>query len=99
MKSGRFWHHGPLMPAQLNPYPNCAVLPLKDQGRSHSTMLWTHFLRWTTVRHKPAVVTTEWSASVGFSVAAAARAAAANLSNNEDERVALAIFDRAEGRL
>ena len=23
--------------------PECAVLPLKEEGRSHSTMLWTHY--------------------------------------------------------
>ena len=72
------------MLAQLNPYRNCAVLPWKEEGRSHSTMLWMHYGRWTPVRQKPAVVTTEWSASVVFSAAAAARAAVANLSYNKD---------------
>ena len=38
------------MLAQLSPYRNCAVLPLKEEGRSHSTMLWTHFGRWTPVQ-------------------------------------------------
>src|SRR4051794_27935619 len=72
------------MLAQLSPYRNCAVLPLKEEGQSHSTMLWTHFARWTTMRRKPAVVTTASCASAGFSAAAAARAAIANLSNNEE---------------
>ena len=75
------WLHGRLMLAQLSPYRNCAALPLKEEGRSHSTMLWTHYGRWTPVRQKPAVVTTAWCASVGFSAAAAARAAVTNLSN------------------
>ena len=74
------------MLAQLSPYRLCAALLLKEEGQSHSTMSWTHFARWTPVLWKPAVVTTVWCASVGFSAAAAARAAVANLSN---KRVAL----------
>ena len=45
------------MPPQLRRYRNCAVLPLMEKGRSHSTMLWTHFARWTPVPRKPAIVT------------------------------------------
>src|SRR3954451_5423690 len=97
MRSGRSWRHGHLMLAQWSPYRNCAVLPLKEEGGSHSTMLWTHYGRWTPVRQKPAVVTTAWCASVGFSAAAAARAAGANLSHNEDERVGtVRCLDRLE---
>src|SRR4051794_10248643 len=78
------------MLAQLSPYPNCAVLPLKEEGRSHLTMLWTHYGRWTPVRRKPAVVTTVSCASAGFSATAATRAATVNLSNEKgNERVAL----------
>src|SRR6476620_7762844 len=69
------------MPAQLRRYRNCAVLPLMEKGRSHSTMLWTHFARWTPVPRKPAIVTVGSCASAGFSAAAATRAAIANLSN------------------
>src|SRR5215203_888503 len=90
MRSGRSWRHGRRMLAQLSPYRNCAALPLKEEGRSHSTMLWTHYGRWTPVRQKPAVVTTAWCASVGFSATAATRAATVNLSNEKsNERVAL----------
>src|SRR6476620_6764365 len=69
------------MPAQLSRYWNCAVLPLTEKGRSHSTMLWTHFARWTLVPRKPAIVTVGSCASAGFSAAAATTAAIANLSN------------------
>ena len=78
------------MLAQLSPYRNCGALPLKEEGQSHSTMLWTHFARWTPERRKPAVVITASCASAGFSAAGAARAVIINLSNEKrNEHVAL----------
>ena len=61
--------------------PELRRAPIKEKGRSHSTMLWTHFARWTPVPRKPAIVTVGSCASAGFSAAAATRAAIANLFN------------------
>lgn len=57
-----------------------SALLLKEAGRSHSTMSWTHFAPWTPVRRKPAAATAASCGGAGFSAAAAARAAMGNLS-------------------
>ena len=60
--------------------PALRALLLKEAGRSHSTMSWTHFAPWTPVRRKPAAATAASCGGAGFSAAAAARAAMGNLS-------------------
>src|SRR3954469_7404650 len=89
MRSGRAWRPGHLMLAQLSPYRHCAVLLLKQEGRSHSTMSWTHFAPWTPMQRRPATVTAASFASAGFSAAAAARA---NLSTNGGTVMWLSLF-------
>ena len=66
--------------------PELRRAPLKEEGRSHSTMLWTHFARWTPVRRKPAIVTVGSCASAGFSTAGAARAVIVNPFNEKRNR-------------
>jgi len=80
------------MLAQLSLYRHCAALLMKGEGRSHSTMSWTHFAPWTPMRRRRAAVTAASCASAGFSAAALTRAAIANLSTRwRNDHVALSI--------